>query len=1268
MTINPVPPAMSLVLFTSQNSAVPITTSSTLAGIFFIFFCLLYIDFLERRKDSWKLEGRRSEKYRAEKTKSFHLNEILDDIFPIEFTNASWFVRFSERLYKDHAFACIFSAHQSRESYLQKEYRSLAWLSTIGTVVNVFVMDTAIQVFVLPDNGTCENIHSEGLCLQMSQFTRHLCTWNAGLLSCNYNRALLTSTIDIFFEVVAVSLIVVIVDYAIRIMLKRIGDIFPIQPELEQSEHDDGIIIELKSYQSFRTTILRAARLSKLSKWDILPIGMEAVLLRNVHEQRRSMQSYTWSEKVVLRVKDQFHGLFDGFVNINRQIIESRFHARKIAKAASCLCRNIDKEKYLLQQFFTHCYSSYRRRLCEQFWSVPTKRAHVSTGGQHLWLTYGCMFGVITYFSGAVFVIYRFGRVSGTAGAEAWFTVLVASLVVHFCILQPFKAFFVGVVLAGSFRRDMQSLKQLLISRSKLIMLRTSGLVRCAHSATQHLHPACRAAKKHPSLSVARLLLSFNDFDFVPLSGSEEKEHGRNRNLSGHLILIATAAVSYLPEIFQDVIFEIVSVVFVGLVLMGFILASLHPELGIPVACATIGAALIYGCFAHVIAIGVEKIPRDEELDSTVGTKLASKPSPSYSKQWSDALRIPRRRKLQVELHNSTADADGSPRSPSAHSHTRTTGRASASTRHQKETDFSDTEDEVIPRSMLEDVDSILLQGFRGLDSNSMIVTGSAVDETDDNAHVHWIRKLKPTTQLIPYRRQFRTTQNNVVLPLSSLLREEMKEEKIAQSENDILMYDKIAGGSEAPRNDLAEEKVTSVTLKPPLQKHSTGILSSLISQFPLRSKSNSKISGLVAVTQSEPEEAQPPSKAPPSLVVPRIIRETVLCASTEHHHASLGVVRQHPSRSPATQTTMSVMALKRKETRRRTAAKYDELDDWDKQILGSLRNPPPSSPTSRGSSSPTGDLPSSPDVVAISVIDLDLAALGADNTDRHPPSPSRLVSVRKGHQYAIDVNHSRTLCDSQVEIEGQKSTAHSSIQIEVQANSAKVFDGRDIILSPLPNRAAKKRKSKVPSTSAHQHVLDQSMPAASLQDPTSAIQRSSRRNEVGSLAISPLRHLGNDFMVPAELQQATRLLSARADNDMAPTVSQAYDLFSFTDQAGDGDSHITSRSALAAHQSPISINEVYLDTQAPSQQGIVDMVPTVALAHDLFSFTDGAHVGVAVDSDSEVADVLSSPCPKNKFERPGHERQLRRHQAQTFQAASRGRALLPPLSINIAK
>ena len=149
---------------------------------------------------------------------------------------------------------------------------------------------------------------------------------------------------------------------------------------------------------------------------------------------------------------------------------------------------------------------------------------------------------------------------------------------------------------------EISYLCQTLRERTRIIMMRTFGNMREATSYQQHLNPACRVARAHPHLPIARLLLSIQDVD-VPLESDADRRAASRVPLGMSLYFHLATILEFfghLPFPAQDGLTEMTTIIVVNGVGYAIItVAQVSAE----------GAyALVAACLALMISGSIIKI------------------------------------------------------------------------------------------------------------------------------------------------------------------------------------------------------------------------------------------------------------------------------------------------------------------------------------------------------------------------------------------------------------------------------------------------------------------------------------------------------------------------------------------------------------------------------------------------------------------------------------------------------------------------------------
>ena len=308
---------------------------------------------------------------------------------------------------------------------------------------------------------------------------------------------------------------------------------------------------ELRRCQSLRGTVLRAARLKLMnSTMDKLSSRKEIFgLLNEMHKDPclkisdttpRTFQSQIMRQaKMAVRAVWN-SGLFVagggcGFMDAYRiEPVYFRDHldesiidyvsaevkyGRKKGKAYKRMLRSFegeyDQEAFLAQAFIIESLPEFKRNIARHylFRKADITRDIITYDGWFnsdtiIHIILACTVGYAIF---AVIYIYHYGQTVGTRAVNSWMAIWLLSIGLDVVVMQPAKIFFKWVTITAFVADEIKLHHGMLKLRARHLLMRTAGLLRVG--LVQHTNPACRAARAHAELPIARLLMSLNDSD-----------------------------------------------------------------------------------------------------------------------------------------------------------------------------------------------------------------------------------------------------------------------------------------------------------------------------------------------------------------------------------------------------------------------------------------------------------------------------------------------------------------------------------------------------------------------------------------------------------------------------------------------------------------------------------------------------------------------------------------------------------------------------------
>lgn len=523
--------------------------------------------------DKLNMDSRKSKASNAKEgsVKKRSIKGYFDQLLPKTLTDGKWYAVFWEFLLKEHPFIALFAPFDPDEPS-----KIATFVLFICEIVVFIFMDTIVAGIYFSDNGECEAISNESICVNMmtAGHLTYTCQWNSDNLSCSFKPPTLDPIALLMFSAV-VTIISMPIMQLLRSMTYRI---FPyrssVKPWLAKGDNGDFDNIcdtrfhndEFSLVQTKRSKILRAARLEKAQKtMDFLLPSEEALL---VLRQAETENVHFRNNKIVSDSKNNivFESLHYGFKDSSKtSVLEWIKAARKEAN----LMRNEmeymesseDKERYLIQNFIVFLFSGPQREIARRHFLGDFQSVRLSRWRTTLRLLSSIVLPAVILIM--IFYVYIFNLSIGSKASHMWMAVAGISLLQNMIINIPLMIFMRRIVVVASIAMETRRCLDIMKERSKIILIRTSGVLRDSNALVQHFNPACRAARMFPELPISRLLMSFGDND-LPL-----KDNITVFRISYFLFFGLFIFLAYLPDDFQDSIFDVIVSCFGGAISTG---------------------------------------------------------------------------------------------------------------------------------------------------------------------------------------------------------------------------------------------------------------------------------------------------------------------------------------------------------------------------------------------------------------------------------------------------------------------------------------------------------------------------------------------------------------------------------------------------------------------------------------------------------------------------------------------------------------------------
>jgi hypothetical protein len=399
---------------------------------------------------------------------------------------------------------------------------------------------------VYPYDESCSDILAEEVCNHQKSFLSFYqsCKWTESNKSCGYEGPSFTLYhVFLFssFVVITSSLYNQVLDWILDQSFITITKLYSsyskeslkvlVQTDLSDystvSNSVAKISDEFKCYETQRLLFLRAARLEKLfSSSTYLTRAEETEIVMKANKTK--MMKFTAVDKnlmMFITCFAQFNDIQQTFSEkqIRKLIKSSRIQAKKLNDYLSEVKSTEKKEITLMKCFFLdHIPQSYKSIIKQNLFSSYERLLLNDSLLPDIILIW--MDQIVSIFSVIIillhFILLSYYSISFDSliisrnSSVLWSVVLVVSLFQYHIFIESIlivikDVFITQHIVIGQF----SELIDLMTRRTKLILMRSSGLMRDAHALVQHLNPACRVARLHPSLPVSRLLLSMSDLD-----------------------------------------------------------------------------------------------------------------------------------------------------------------------------------------------------------------------------------------------------------------------------------------------------------------------------------------------------------------------------------------------------------------------------------------------------------------------------------------------------------------------------------------------------------------------------------------------------------------------------------------------------------------------------------------------------------------------------------------------------------------------------------
>jgi hypothetical protein len=536
---------------------------------------------------------------------------FFNTILPEEFDEGKWFDLWVHRIMLEHPWLCMFAPYKKG-----RDLRAVKFAISMCNLIAFLFTTTLLSVVFFQDNGYCENISAETECnAQFSwQGLRNICSFNTSNDYCMFVTPFTDFYTILIYTVTATSLALPLrksMEYMILKITKRYPkkedkknnkkkkkEIKGVAPETTESPdgkhyHDADLdktmedVIhaedwehhmesavktdEFRDVQRLQGTLMRAARLDKAQKsMDfVLPVEETAlVMLQSDADTQRFKNHMIFKNRVD---NFSFRILRYGFSkpktkDIQKKLVYAREYADYIKGELELMNSDEEREAYLMKAFFVDIFQGFHKAIAHRYMLGSFESVRYAYFRAMRKLLFTALLPALLLVM--LYLIYVYHFTLGTRSTSLWLYIVIVAFIQEVLLLQPLKILMRWIVINNVVSEDIRKTVLDFRDRSRIILIRSSGLMRDSNALVQHFNPACRAARMFPELPISRLLMTVGDFDIPTVP---------QRGYLGHALAFAKATLMagvLLPVSIQDPLFELVYNLIINGVMLGLYLYS----------------------------------------------------------------------------------------------------------------------------------------------------------------------------------------------------------------------------------------------------------------------------------------------------------------------------------------------------------------------------------------------------------------------------------------------------------------------------------------------------------------------------------------------------------------------------------------------------------------------------------------------------------------------------------------------------------------------
>ena len=485
---------------------------------------------------------------------------IFDLVMPTEFKEIPWYERYWKCLVANHELFNFFFGQDDEESL------AFQWLKIMSQVISVAFIVTLFAQLYFYDDGMCQAIDNMEECVEhvfdISRIGDKVCLWDAYHEYCYLKEPDIDIKNLITFSMFVVTFAYVINQIISKLITKLQSLSFRAKDQVavhisfgEEPKDDSKLEDEFSTQLSLPYKMMLGARLNVIQA-DMDFVNAEIELRRLVKKLRLGMriplnyQPVDYS-RCYERIEREYYkselywraGTIDEKKRekVVKRLIDVR-HKSKLLTFALSQYKEKESvwnfEAVLIQHFIVEYLKGARQKAGrfyllwkEKFGKFDRK---YNSGGI-IPLISGL--SALAFLGGMGLYVMVAGFLMGDKSVTLWFVGIIASVYLIFGILQPILIVWMHIVIPSFIEGDVKTIYYGLKNRVKFILNRTSGLMKTSNAMIQHFNPVCRSVRAFPEYSIARLLLTLNDFD-IPHEPAWETRNLFNKTVNAYQAIV----------------------------------------------------------------------------------------------------------------------------------------------------------------------------------------------------------------------------------------------------------------------------------------------------------------------------------------------------------------------------------------------------------------------------------------------------------------------------------------------------------------------------------------------------------------------------------------------------------------------------------------------------------------------------------------------------------------------------------------------------------